>query len=187
MESSEKAFDGREETPLERTDRNLSELTGELRVVITGIQVLFAFLLVVPFDRGFAGIDGFERGVYFVTLILAALSAVLTMAPTAWHRILFRLDDKSHLVRAANRSVVAGLVCLALAICCSLLLVASKLFGAAVGGVTLLAAAAVFAGYWFGVPLRRRMQIERRRRVERHAQHHGGAPSPSRPRHRSPV
>jgi len=80
----------RHETPLERLDRNLEELTGELRVVVTGVQVLFAFLLIVPFDTGFAHVGNFERTVYFVTLVLAALAAVCTIAPSAEHRVLFR-------------------------------------------------------------------------------------------------
>jgi hypothetical protein len=111
--------------------------------VITGIQALFAFLLVVPFDIGFAGIDRFERTVYFVTLILAALSAVLTMTRAAWHRIVFRHDDTPHLVCAANRCVLAGLACLALAMCGSLLLVGAKLFGTTVGSIT------VFVASWY--------------------------------------
>ncbi len=167
MNRSDGGVDGRGETPRERADRNLAELNGELRVVITGIQVLFAFLLVAPFDTGFTGLDRLERGVYFVTLILAGLSAVLTMAPSAWHRILFRHDDKPELVRAANRSVVAGLGCLALAMCGSLLLVSSKLFGTSVGGVTAVIAAAVFGSFWFGLPLLRRAQIERSARAGR--------------------
>src|SRR5579862_8707475 len=107
----------RDETQLERLDRNLEELTGELRVVVTGVQVLFAFLLIVPFDTGFARIGSFERVVYFVTLLLAALAAVCTLAPSAQHRFLFRHDDKDHIVFASNRVVIVGLTCMALAMC----------------------------------------------------------------------
>src|ERR1700758_3439955 len=88
----------RDETQLERLDRNLDELTGELRVVVTGVQVLFAFLLIVPFNTGFQHVGSFERTVYIVTLVLAALSAVCTIAPAAQHRWLFRHDDKRRLV-----------------------------------------------------------------------------------------
>src|ERR1700761_8411140 len=94
--------DGREETPLERLDRNMEELTGELRVVVTGVQVLFAFLLIVPFNTGFQGVGPFERAVYAVTLLLAAIAAVCLIAPAAEHRWLFRHDDKRHLVFASN-------------------------------------------------------------------------------------
>ena len=123
----------RRETPLERLDRNLEEMTGELRVVVTGVQVLFAFLLIVPFNSGFAHVGAFERAVYFVTLVLAALAAVCTIAPSAGHRFLFRHDDKRYLVFRSNRVVIAGLAFLALAMCGCMLLVATKLFGATAG------------------------------------------------------
>src|SRR5579862_5312573 len=118
----------RDETQHERLDRNLEEMTGELRVVVTGVQVLFAFLLIVPFDTGFAHVGSFERTVYFVTLIFAALAAVCTIAPSSQHRFLFRHDDKHHIVFSSNRVVIAGLAFLALAMCGSLLLVTTKLF-----------------------------------------------------------
>lgn len=152
---------GRDETPLERVDRNMQELNGELRIVVTGVQVLFAFLLVVPFDTGFRGIGGFERAVYFVTLVFAALAAVCTIAPSAQHRFLFRYDDKPRLVSVANRVVIAGLGCLAVAMCGSLLLVATKLFGVAAGAATTIAVAAPFAVLWFASPLRRRRTLRR--------------------------
>jgi O-antigen/teichoic acid export membrane protein len=150
---------GRDETPRERIDRNMQELNGELRVVVTGVQVLFAFLLVVPFDTGFRGIGDFERGVYFVTLIFAALAAVCTIAPSAQHRFLFRYDDKPRLVYVSNRVVIAGLGCLAVAMCGALLLVATKLFGLAAGAVTTIAVAAPFAVLWFAMPIRRRRAL----------------------------
>ena len=162
VDRAQPADDGREETALERVDRNLVEMMGELRVVITGIQVLFAFLLVVPFDSGFRGIGSFERGVYFVTLALAALAAVCTIAPSASHRLLFRQADKPYIVARGNRLVVAGLICLALAMCGSLLVVATKLFGAGVGAATVVCAALVFGVVWFGSPLQRRRVIEAR-------------------------
>jgi Family of unknown function (DUF6328) len=156
--------DGRDETPLERLDRNLEELTGELRVVVTGVQVLFAFLLIVPFNAGFSGIGPFERGVYFVTLLFAALAAVCTIAPSARHRVLFRHDDKEDIVFSANRLAIAGLAFLALAMCGSLLLVAVKLFGVTAGALTVLAVGGPFALLWFVLPLRRRLQLDGRRR-----------------------
>lgn len=98
----------RHETQLERFDRNLEEMTGELRVIVTGVQVLFAFLLIVPFDTGFAQVGNFERTVYFITLILTALAAVCTIAPSAEHRFLFRHDDKQYLVFSSNWVVIRG-------------------------------------------------------------------------------
>ncbi len=150
---------GREETSLERLDRNLAELTSELRVVVTGVQVLFAFLLVVPFDSRFAGIGPFERAVYFVTLLLAALSALFMLAPTASHRFLFRHDDKGYIVFSANREAIAGMTCLALAMCGALLLVTTDLFGVLAGAATAAAVAVAFALLWFVLPLRRRAAL----------------------------
>jgi uncharacterized protein DUF6328 len=151
----------RDETSLERLDRNLEEMTGELRVVVTGVQVLFAFLLIVPFNTGFAHVGPFERTVYFIALIFAALAAVCTLAPSAQHRFLFRHDDKDHIVRVSNRIVIAGLGFLAVAMCGCLLLVATYLFGAVAGAVTLAASALPFTVLWFAMPLRRRAQLER--------------------------
>ena len=146
----------RDETPAERLDRNLDELLGELRVVVTGVQVLFAFLLVVPFDARFATVDSFERAVYFTTLVLTALSGALVIAPAAHHRLLFRLGEKGELVRASQRYTVAGLVVMAAAMCGVLTLVSSVLFGHGVAILVLGAAAAVFGGLWFAIPLRLR-------------------------------
>src|SRR6202012_1929002 len=87
---SERAEEDRDESAEERLDRNTIELRNELRVANTGIQVMFAFLLVVPFQQGWKHVDGFERTVYFVTLLLVALAAFLLMAPSIHHRILFR-------------------------------------------------------------------------------------------------
>jgi hypothetical protein len=135
----------RRETSHERLDRNLVELTGELRVVITGVQVLFAFLLVVAF----------ERTVYFITLLCAAWAAIFTIAPAAQHRILFRRDDKAHLVFSGSGLTIAGLTCLALAMCGALLLVATVLFGELAGVVTALAMGVPFGALWFAIPLLR--------------------------------
>ncbi len=155
------AGDGREETGKERLDRNFEELTGELRVVITGVQVLFAFLLVVPFDTGFAHVGTYERIVYFVTLLLASLAALCMIAPSAQHRFLFRHDDKRHIVFLSNEIVIVGLALLALAMCGCLLLVATTLFGVLAGVLTVALAALPFATLWFAVPLLRRRKLER--------------------------
>jgi hypothetical protein len=151
---------GRNETPLERLDRNLQELLSELRVVVTGVQVLFAFLLVVPFNVGFVHIGAFQRGVYFVTLLLAALAAVCMLAPAAQHRILFRCDDKEHIVFISNRLMITGLGFLALAMCGSLLLVATKLFGVRTGVITVAVAAMAFIAIWFVMPVLRKARLD---------------------------
>jgi len=154
----------RHETSLERLDRNLEELTGELRVVVTGVQVLFAFLLIVPFNVGFSHVGDFERTVYFVTLVLAALAAVCTIAPSAQHRFLFRHDDKQHIVFSSNRVVIAGLAFLALAMCGCLLLVTTKLFGITAGVLTASIGAIPFAVLWFAVPIRRLHSLDETKR-----------------------
>jgi hypothetical protein len=165
----------RRETPLERLDRNLEELTGELRVVVTGVQVLFAFLLIVPFNVGFAHVGKFERTVYFVTLVLAALSAVCTIAPSARHRFLFRHDDKHDIVFSSNRVVIAGLAFLALAMCGCLLLVTTKLFGLTAGVLTASIGAIPFVVLWFAIPLRRLRMLDAR---QRHSGQGQQAPGP---------
>jgi hypothetical protein len=159
----------RHETPHERLDRNLQELLSELRVVVTGVQVLFAFLLVVPFNSGFVHIGPFQRGVYFVTLLLAALAAACMLAPAAHHRILFRCDDKEHIVFVSNRLMISGMSFLALAMCGSLLLVATELFGVSTGVVTVAIAASGFLVLWFVTPLMRKARLSSasRRRAER--------------------
>lgn len=159
-----KSGESRHETPLERLDRNLEELTGELRVIVTGVQVLFAFLLIVPFNTGFAHVGRFEQTVYLVTLVLAALAAVCTIAPSAQHRFLFRQDDKRHLVFSANRVAIVGLVFLALAMCGCLLLVTTKLFGLTAGVLTASLGALPFTILWFAIPVRRLRMLNARQR-----------------------
>ena len=124
--------------------------------------MLFAFLLVVPFDARFAQLDQFERAVYFVTLLLAAMAAICTIAPAAQHRILFRHDDKAHLVFSGSRLAIAGLACAALAMCGALLLVATILFGEIVGAITALVMGVAFGAVWFAMPLRRARRDARR-------------------------
>src|SRR3954466_339447 len=153
---------GRNETPLERCDRNLVELLQEVRVVQTGVQVLFAFLLTVPLAARFSALTAFERGAYFATLLVTGAAAVLLIAPTAYHRIIFRLGDKEHLVQVANRFTLAGLFCVALSMVGALLLVTDLLFGgvAAVGPPGMAALACLVL--WCLVPLRRRRALQRR-------------------------
>src|SRR3954464_9938385 len=123
----------RNETQLERGDRNLVELLQEVRVVQTGVQVLFAFLLTAPFAVRFPELSPFQRYDYFVTLLAAGAAAVLLIAPTAYHRVLFRCGDKEHLVIVANRFTLGGLAFVALSMIGALVLVTDLMFdGAAV-------------------------------------------------------
>ena len=108
----------------QRLNRNLDQLLQELRIVLPGVQVLFAFLLAVPFSSRFAKVDGFERDVYFAALLLSALAVALLMAPSMHHRILFRQEQKAYLVSVASVTTIAGMTALALAVVLSLFLVA---------------------------------------------------------------
>src|SRR3954447_17037497 len=99
----------RNETYLERCDRNLVELLQEVRVVQTGVQVLFAFLLAAPLSTGFRALGSATRIEYYVTLVCTGVAAILLIAPTAYHRILFRRGEKDHLVTVANRFTIAGI------------------------------------------------------------------------------
>ena len=140
----------------ERLDRELIELLNELRVVMPGVQVLFGFLLTVPFQQRFAMVDGFERIVYFVTLLLTAASAAFLMGPSAFHRLTFREGQKPYLVKLGTRQTIAGMALLALAMNGVLLLLTDMLFGTATVAVTVALAAALFGWLWFGLALRRR-------------------------------
>ena len=152
---------GREETPEERLDRNLSELLQELRVALPGVQVLFAFLLAVPFQAKFGEISEFEKHVFFVTLLCTALSAALLISPSAYHRMTFRLQQKEHLVVVANRLAIAGLGTLAVAMTGAIMVITSVLFGTAATVAVSAAALFTFALLWYGLPLRRRLRSSR--------------------------
>jgi hypothetical protein len=146
----------RDETPAERADRNLGELLQELRVALPGVQVLFAFLLTVPFTLRFERLTGFQEKLYFAVLLGAALSTALFIAPTAGHRLLFRRQEKEYLVTTANRLALGGLAALALSMVGVIALISDLLFGATTAIVTTAISAAVFGGLWYVAPLARR-------------------------------
>jgi hypothetical protein len=150
---------GRDETEEERLDRNLGELLQELRVALPGVQVLFAFLLAVPFQKGFEEVTEFQKIVYFATLILTAISAAMLISPTAYHRITFRYQQKRRLVYYANRFSIIGLALLALAMSGAILLITDVLFSTAAAIVAAVLALAVFGFFWFALPLRRRLEL----------------------------
>jgi len=150
---------GRDETEQERLDRNLGELLQELRVALPGVQVLFAFLLAVPFQQGFEEVTSFQKDVYFATLILTAISATMLISPSAYHRITFRYQQKRRLVYYSNRFAIIGLVFLALAMTGAILLITDVLFSTAAAVVTAGLALCVFSFFWFAMPLRRRLKL----------------------------
>jgi hypothetical protein len=151
----------RNETALERCDRNLTELMQEVRVVQTGVQVLFAFLLTAPLAPRFPELNAFQRYDYFLTLLATGAAAVLLIAPTAFHRILFRCGDKEYLVLTANRFTLAGLAFVAVSIVGALLLVSDLMFD---GTVVLATGALATFGCvtcWCVAPLLRRVALRK--------------------------
>jgi hypothetical protein len=160
-ENSRRAGSGREETEFERLDRNLLELLNELRVALPGVQVLFAFLLVVPFSQRFTTLTAAQEKVYYATLVCTALSAALLIAPSAHHRLNFRQQDKAYIVFLANKLTIAGLGLLALAMTGVVLLITDVLFGTTATVVATAMTFATFAILWYVVPLWRRVSRER--------------------------
>jgi hypothetical protein len=150
---------GREESEGERLDRNLAELLQELRVALPGVQVLFAFLLAVPFQQNFTKITPFQEKAYFGTLLCTAISAALLISPTAYHRLNFRRQKKKELVLVSNRLAIAGMIFLALAMSGAVMLITDVLFGTAATVAFTLAVAAMFAIFWGALPLRRRLSL----------------------------
>jgi hypothetical protein len=144
----------RDETREERVDRNLSELLNELRVALPGVQVLFAFLLVVPFNQRFSSTTPTQRGIYFATLLLTASATVLLIAPSVHHRLLFRLQMKERVVLIANRLSLIGLTLLALAVIGVVLLVTDFVLGDLTAIVVTGAITVLFAVVWYVIPLR---------------------------------
>ena len=151
----------RHETEQERLDRQLDQLLQELRVAMPGVQVLFAFLLAVPFQQRFARVDDFQTHVYFVTLLASAAASALFIAPTAYHRIMFEHRDKPHLIHVATQLTIAGLVALAVAMNGAVLLVTDLLFRDTTVVVTAVAMASLYAWFWFGQAVARRLSGER--------------------------
>jgi hypothetical protein len=154
----------RGETEIQAHDRQFSELLQELRVAQTGVQILFAFLLGLAFTPRFAALSGAQQGVYLVTLVLAAVSAGLLIAPVGYHRIVFRQRLKPQLVMTGHRYAIAGLVGLLLALIGAVQLAASFVIG---GWATLLAAAlaGLFVMLWFVIPLLHRVRRQHRPRA----------------------
>jgi hypothetical protein len=148
------------ESEKERVDRELIELLNELRVALPGVQVLFAFLLILPFNQGFQDVTDLQRGVYFGTFICTALATALLIAPTTYHRLRFRQKDKERMLFTSNRLAIAGSALLALAITGVVFLITDFLYQIpAAAGVT-AAIAGWFVWFWYGLPLTRKTPEE---------------------------
>jgi hypothetical protein len=149
------AHERTDEDEAERLDRELIELLNELRVVMPGVQLLFGFLLTVPFQQGFSRIDDFQRMVYVVTLILTAAAAAVLMSPSAFHRMTFRSGQKPYLVRFGTRQTIIGMFLLMLAMNGALLLLLDIVFHATTVVVLVSGTGLLFGWLWFGLALTR--------------------------------
>jgi membrane-bound acyltransferase YfiQ involved in biofilm formation len=145
------------EGPEERYDRELLELLNEVRVAMPGVQVLFGFLLAVPFQQNFQDTTSFQRAIYFVTLLCSAAATAFLVAPVAYHRIMFRRRDKPAIIASGNVSLIAGLFFLAVAMTGAVLLVTDVIFKASTAYATTIAVGLLFVVLWFAVGAVRRV------------------------------
>jgi len=152
---------GRTEDEQERLNRQLMEMLQEMRVAMPGVQVLFGFLLAVPFQQGFDTITSSQRLVYFGTLLAAAVATAFLIAPTALHRLLFQQHQKPDIIRMGNRQFIVGLVALAVAMIGAVTLVTDLIFKGSTLVVTVVAVGVLFAWLWFGMGIMRRLQTSR--------------------------
>ena len=155
-EQNEASADARQESIAQRADRNIAELTQELRVVGLGVQVLFGFLLSLPFTMRFTKLDGVQRDLYLTSLVLAAVATLLLIGPVAYHRLVFRRGMKEQLVRFANMLAILGLAAVGAAVLIAVLLVMDFVAGPVAAGVITALLACMLASLWFIVPLTRR-------------------------------
>jgi heme O synthase-like polyprenyltransferase len=144
------------ESSEQRHNRELIELLNELRVALPGVQVLFAFLLVVPFSNGWDRVTDVQRDVFFAAFLCTAVASALLIAPSAYHRIQWRQRDKEHMLRTANRLAIAGTVFLAAGMTGAVFLITDVLFHAAWAAAIAAAVGGVFGWLWYGLPLFRR-------------------------------
>jgi hypothetical protein len=140
------------ETHKERVDRELLELLNELRVALPGVQILFAFLLIVPFQQAADRITDFQRDIYLLTLAAVVIATGLLIAPAAQHRVLFRQHDKETLLHRSSRSAYAGVLAVGVAIVSAVLLVVDVLFDRTLATVTATGAALLLGWWWVAVP-----------------------------------
>lgn len=150
----------RRETKAERADRNIGELLQELRVALPGVQVLFAFLLTVPFAQGFASLSEEQRDLYFGVLMSTAIATAFLIAPSALHRMLFRQRDKEYLVELSNKLTIVGLLVLGISITGAVLLIADMLFNGPKVAIFTAVIGGLLLALWVVLPLTRRAMLE---------------------------
>jgi hypothetical protein len=147
-----------EESKQEKLNRELIELLNELRVTLPGVQILFAFLLTIPWTQRFARATDLQKDVYFFTFLCAAASTALLIAPSAYHRLTWRRHDKEHLLEMSNRLSIAGTVFLAIAMAATVFLITDVLFEATAAALFAGATAAFYSWFWYVMPLVRRLR-----------------------------
>jgi hypothetical protein len=145
----------------DKLDRELKELMDELRVALPGVQVLFAFLLTVAFSQGFVKMTVLQRNVYFATFLATASATAFLMAPSAFHRLRWRRQDKERLLTFGNRMAITGIAFLAVSICGAVFVISDVLFDPSIAVSIAASAAALFAGLWFVLPLARAARKDR--------------------------
>jgi MFS family permease len=150
--------DPRDETEAQRDDRNLAELLQELRVAGLGVQVLFGFLLSLPFTNRFVKLSHGQRDLYLACLLLAAVATALLLGPVAYHRLVFRRGQKEGLVRAASMMAIIGLVTVGLAISAAVLLVTSFVASGLAAALITVSVVMTLSALWFALPLSRRRE-----------------------------
>ncbi len=141
-----------------KRDRQMMELLNELRIALPGVQILFAFLLTVPFAQGFERVTPFQRDLFFAVLMMTAVSAACLIAPTATHRLRFHQNERAYIVESSNRLLIAGLVALALAILGAVVLITDFLFDGATVWIYPSLLGVLILVLWFARPLSRHMR-----------------------------
>jgi Family of unknown function (DUF6328) len=139
-----------------RHDRELIELLNELRVALPGIQVLFAFLLTMPFTQQFVKVTTPQRTVYYVAFLSTAVASILLIAPSIIHRLLFREADKEHILQVSNRLTVVGMFFLAVAITSVVYVISDFLYGAPLSAIATIVIGVLALGIWYALPMTRR-------------------------------
>jgi amino acid transporter len=137
----------------DRHSRELIELLNELRVALPGVQVLFAFLLIVPFSNGFPRLGQFDRDIFFVAFIATALSTVLLIAPSSYHRLRWRQHDKERMLVISNSLTIVGLASLAVAITATVFVITDFVFQRTWATVFTTIVAVLFLVFWYGIPI----------------------------------
>lgn len=140
-----------------KLDRELNELLQELRVAIPGVQILFAFLLTVPFSQRFADVTDIQKGAFTIAFLCATIATALLLAPTAYHRLRWRERDKERMLRTSNVFALAGLAFLVVALVAAVYFITDFLFRGVFAIVAAAAAGLLFLGLWYALPLKRRL------------------------------